>query len=420
MGHSTDAGVHARTGRARTIWGPVRLPRSLLILTLVLGTTAALATPARAEDPKWVQRIDDVVGRDPVSVVIGYSGDVLYHYKDWVARPPASNEKLLLSMALLNRVSPTQTIPTRVLSTRKIGGDGVLRGNLWIVGHGDPEIAAHDMGELAQALRARGLRRVRGRVLGATGPFSRDWWAHGWKNYFPTYYIARPTALTFRFNVGPGGRHIRDPERRAALALTGKLRGHGIRVSGKPGMGSTPRSLHALATIKSDQLRHVMHRMNMVSSNFRAEVLGKYLGARVIGSPGSIARGAKAIRRFAGAHNVHVTAYDASGLSYANRVTAKGIVHLLWVADAAPWGVMLRNTLARGGQGTLEDRLEDVRVRAKTGTLDQVSALSGWVWLEREDAWAEFSILSRGISKTRSIHIENAIVRVVSANAGPR
>jgi serine-type D-Ala-D-Ala carboxypeptidase/endopeptidase (penicillin-binding protein 4) len=400
--------------------GPVRLRRSLLILTVVFATTAILATAAWAAPPKWVQRIDEVVGDDPVSVVVGYGGDVLYHHKDWVARPPASNEKLLLSMALLNRVSPTETIPTRVLSTHTIGSDGVLHGDLWIVGHGDPEIDAHDMAALARVLRARGLRRVRGRVLGATGPFSRDWFAHGWKDYFPRYYVALPTALTYRYNVGPGGRHIRDPERRAAAALTDKLRGHGVRVSGKPGMGSPPRTLHGLATITSDELRDVMRRMNVVSSNFRAEVFGKYLGARVIGPPGSIARGAKAIRRFAGAHSVHVLAYDASGLSYANRVTAKGIVRLLWVADASPWGVVLRNTLARGGQGTLEDRLEDVRVRAKTGTLDEVSALSGWVWLEREDAWAEFSILSRGISKARSIHIENAIVRVVSANAGPR
>jgi D-alanyl-D-alanine carboxypeptidase len=61
-----------------------------------------------------------------------------------------------------------------------------------------------------------------------------------------------------------------------------------------------------------------------------------------------------------------------------------------------------------------------VRLRAKTGTLDEISALSGWVWLERVRDWAEFSILSRGITKTRSMQIENAIVGVVNANASPR
>jgi D-alanyl-D-alanine carboxypeptidase len=57
-------------------------------------------------------------------------------------------------------------------------------------------------------------------------------------------------------------------------------------------------------------------------------------------------------------------------------------------------------------------------VRAKTGTLDRISALSGWVWLEDRDAWGEFSIVSRGLTKEAAVRIEDAIVRTVGANAG--
>ena len=397
-----------------------RARRTFLISLIVTAVTVAAAGPVAAAPPNWVQRIDDVVGNDPVSVVIGYQGEILYHHKDWVGRAPASNEKLLLSMALLNRLDPSTTIPTRVLTTDPVGSDGTLRGDLWIVGHGDPEIGAPDIKELATALKSEGLDRVRGRVMGATGPFKRDWFAPGWRDYFPTYYIALPTALTFRYNRGPNGQMVTDPERRAAAALTAQLRARGIRVSERPGMGAAPTNLSGLTTIQSDPLEQIMRRMNVVSSNFRAEVLGKYLGARVRGAPGSIAKGAKAIEGFMHAQGLPVEAHDGSGLSYANRVSAHAIVRALWVADASPWGGTLRNTLAHGGQGTLEDRLKDVRLRAKTGTLIDISALSGWVWLEREDAWGQFSILSKGISKTRSIHVENAIVRVVSANAGPR
>jgi hypothetical protein len=49
--------------------------------------------------------------------------------------------------------------------------------------------------------------------------------------------------------------------------------------------------------------------------------------------------------------------------------------------------------------------------------LIEVSALSGWVWLEREDAWAAFSILSSGMSTDQAKSIENRIVRMVAANA---
>ena len=216
-----------------------------------------------------------------------------------------------------------------------------------------------------------------------------------------------------------GGQVVHDPERRAAAELTKQLRQRGIKVRGKPGMGTPPGNLVGLATRLSEPFVSIMRRMNVFSSNFRAEVFGKFLGARV-GGRGTIARGARAIEAFTLAHGVGVEANDGSGLSYANRVSTEGVVDLLWVADASPWGETLRGTLAQGGQGTLEDRLRDVKIRAKTGTLTDISALSGWVWLEREDAWAEFSILSQAMSTTRSIQIETAIVRVVNANAAPR
>jgi D-alanyl-D-alanine carboxypeptidase/D-alanyl-D-alanine-endopeptidase (penicillin-binding protein 4) len=265
-----------------------------------------------------------------------------------------------------------------------------------------------------------GVERVRGRVFGATGPFARDWWAPGWREYFPRLYIALPTALTYRFNERAGGRHVSDPERLAAKALTKKLEARGIDVRGKASLGPAPSHMVPLASVRSDRLAEIMRRMNVVSSNFRAEVLGKLLGARRLGSPGTIAKGARVVRAFAKARGVRVKAHDGSGLSYDNRVSARGMVEMLRVAERAPWGEVLRGTLPAGGEGTLEERLEKVTVRAKTGTLVEVSALSGWVWLEREDAWAAFSILSSGMSTSQAKSVENRIVRVVAANAGPR
>ena len=405
--------------------GPRRLLiRFVTVLSVALVSYAPLApplaqaTPDPAARPRWIQRIDAVVEGEPVSVVIAYGGQVLYHHKDWVARPPASNEKLLLSLALLDRLPSSTTLPLRALTT-SAPVDGVIDGDVWIVGHGDPETGPSDMKALAAAIAAKGIHRIRGHVYGATGPFARDWFAPGWKDYFPTYYIALPTALTFEGNVGPTGRHISDPERRAAGSLTAQLEHAGVRVTRKPGLGPAPSKLKGLATIVSDPLVAMMKRMNTRSRNFYAEVFGKLLGSRRSGSPGTIAKGARAIEAFASAHGVNVVANDASGLSYANRVTTTGIVKLLEFAETRPWGVTLRDTLPKAGQGTLVDRFDGVRLRAKTGTLDEISALSGWVWLERVGDWAEFSILSKGITKTHSMQIENAIVRAVSANASP-
>ena len=58
-----------------------------------------------------------------------------------------------------------------------------------------------------------------------------------------------------------------------------------------------------------------------------------------------------------------------------------------------------------------------MKVRAKTGTLIGISALSGWVWLEREGTWAEFSVMSRGMSKSAAAAIEDRIVRIAANRA---
>ena len=247
-------------------------------------------------------------------------------------------------MALLDRFPATRTIPTQVLGTHRPSG-GIIHGDLWIEGHGDPDVDPKDMGDLAAALKALGVRRVAGRVMGSTGGFERDWFAPGWKDDFPAEEVARPTALTFRGNVDRHGVHVTDPERRAAIGLTDHLEAIGIRVKGKPGMGSPPSRLFRLTSIRSRTLLGLIHRMDVWSRNFYAEVLGKYLGARVSGKPGTIARTGWAIRAFAHAHGApDDIAYDGSGLSYANRITAQDIVNLLQDADGEPWGATLRDT----------------------------------------------------------------------------
>jgi serine-type D-Ala-D-Ala carboxypeptidase/endopeptidase (penicillin-binding protein 4) len=411
---ATGIGVYHRAVTSARRSSILLVVALVAILLVPPGSAAAEPAVERAK-PKWVARIQELVGDRPMSVAIGNDGAWWFRHRAWVRRPPASNEKLLLSMALFDRFEPGRRIPTRVMTAAARAG-GTIEGSVWLVGNGDPEIRASHLGRLARQLVDAGIRRIRGSIRGATGPFARDWWATGWRDYFPGRYIALPTALTFNGNRDASGRHVRDPERRAATALTAKLRHLGVRVTGDPGAGTPPTGMRTLAATPSAPLRAIVRRMNVSSRNFAAEVLGKYLGARTYGR-GSIANGARAIRSFVASHGLAFETYDGSGLSYANRATTLGTVQLLWVAQDHPWGEILRTTLPRGDQGTLKDRLRDVRVRAKTGTLERVSALSGWVWLQRSGEWAEFSIMSSGMATTTAKQIENQIVRVVSVNA---
>jgi D-alanyl-D-alanine carboxypeptidase/D-alanyl-D-alanine-endopeptidase (penicillin-binding protein 4) len=395
--------------------------RALALAIVVCASLPTLPARAAAGDraaaPGWVERIDGLVEGRRMSVVLAYGGDDLYRHRPGVLRTPASNEKLLLAMALFDELDPEEVIRT-FARAETAPEEGVIDGDLWIVGRGDPGVDRATMGALARRIAGSGVVRVRGRVMGSTSYFARDWFAPGWEPDFRREEIPLPTALTFRGNVGPSGVHVTDPERRAAESLTNRLERLGVRVAGRPGMGRPDGALTTVATVASAPLSSVVRRMEVDSRNFDAEVLGKLLGAVTGGPPGTIAKGAAAIEAFEQTRGIaRFRHFDCSGLSYDNRVTAAGIVRLLEAAGDEPWGAALRKALPRPGQGTLEDRMGGLRVRAKTGTLSGISALSGWVWLEEEGAWAEFSILSRGPNVTELKRIEDRIVAAISAHA---
>jgi D-alanyl-D-alanine carboxypeptidase len=362
----------------------------------------------------WMQEIDRLTADRTVSVSVGDDGSFLYRRDDTVPRIPASNEKLLLSMALLDTLGQGFRIETHAAAMSIVNGE--IPGNLWILGRGDPEMSAARLAALAEAIKAAGVTKVDGRVIGSTTYFGHDWWATGWKRGESRQNVGPPTALSFDENWVNHG-FTREPELFAARSLTKQLEQRGVHVAGKPGRGVPPTGLSDVAVIRSPALPVVLTRMNRRSDNFYAEVLGKLLGVQTAGPPGTIAKGASVLRAWVAAHGASFALHDGSGLSYANRATALGVVRLLWVADGSAWGPTLRGSLATGGQGTLADRLSGVKVRAKTGTLDGVSALSGWVWLEQPGSWAEFSILSRGMDKWVAAGIEDRIVRIITNDA---
>jgi len=391
--------------------------RASLVVAGVLALALVTGGPAHA-DPRWVRHIGRIVAGHPMSVVAGDGGSVWYRHRASVARPPASNEKLLLSMALLDRFGGTHTFALRALGSA-IGGGGTVDGNLYLKGQGDPEVGDPRLDLLASRLWSAGVRHVTGHVVGVTGPFHHDWFAPGWKSYFPADYVALPTALTYRGNVAPSGKHIHDPERRAAVALSDALRHVGVTIGGDATAGRAAAGLSRLGSVASKPLRAILERMDHRSINFSAEVLGKAL-ADAGGEAGTIANGAAAICAYEAARHVSATCHDGSGLSYANRQTTIGIVHLLWNAERQPWLGTLRMALPAAGQGTLRHRLRGIRIRAKTGTLDHVSALSGWVWNGPTQGWITFSMLTSGMEEYAAKGLEDRVVQVLANRAKPR
>jgi D-alanyl-D-alanine carboxypeptidase/D-alanyl-D-alanine-endopeptidase (penicillin-binding protein 4) len=334
-----------------------------------------------------------------------------------VAHVPASNQKLLLAMALFDNLGQDFRIPTIAAARRPRGS--VLEGDLWVVGRGDPTLTDHQpwfwgssvrattLADLAARIKSAGIETIDGRIMGATGYFAHDLFAPGWQPYVARQYVELPASLSMNGNFSGTAR----PERAVAAALGRELERAGVTVRGSAGSGKPPAVLTRVAAVRSVPLAKIVAFMNQTSNNFFAEMLGKLLGATRYGPPGTIRSGARAVESWVRSRGLDTVAHDSSGLSYKNRVSARTMVRLLALAEGSPWLRALRSGLPAAGEGTLLSRLSGVNLRAKTGTLfNGASALSGWIRRPEGRGWIEFSILGHGTPKT----LEDGIVRVLA------
>ena len=149
----------------------------------------------------------------------------------------------------------------------------------------------------------------------------------------------------------------------------------------------------------------VIERCNVDSQNLYAESLLKRVGHEVTGSPGSWANGAAVVRmelieRLGPWAGSEITVADGSGMSRENRVTTRAIARWLYELGRDPnIGETFIDSMAEAAEeGTLRKRFRSMRpdheVRAKTGYLSGVSALSGYVLAPQQGRRVVFSIIS--------------------------
>ena len=382
---------------------------SLVTPTPVQTTSSAPAISVEVVSTDWTRAIDLAVEGHEVSVAVGAGDRIVYEHEGTTPRIPASNQKLLTSMAALDIFGPDHRFLTMAASLSP-PSDGVIQGDLWLVGSGDPEVDASSMARLAVSIRAAGVVRITGGVIGDTTAFTREWWAPGWVPGLSRSFVTRTTALAFDQNAGSG-----LPEDAAAGSLTAALRVRGVEVMREASTGETPRGLDRVAVTRSRPLRDLLAVQNHGSVNFYAETLLKAIGAEAGVDTGSTAAGAEGVTAWAASRGVTARVMDGSGLSHLDLVSAQDLATLLLLAQGEPWGKVLDASLAPPGEGTLEGRLVGVPVRAKTGTLFEsaVSSLSGYV-TDAGGTRVAFSVISRGLDRSAAIAMEDSIVRALA------
>lgn len=254
-------------------------------------------------------------------------------------------------------------------------------------------------------------------------------------------------------DIAPGERRVfraavRKPVEESAHGLLAALEARGIHVQGgarvawdpadpalrscappsaPPGSpaganGPAPRrgcpGLRALATRASPPLHEVVDAILGPSQNWMTEQLLRTLGSE-LGTGGSWREGMKVERGWlqgaVGVDSLDVQQRDGSGMSAQNLVTPRAMVQVLERAARAPWFHLYREAMPEPGEAgtTLESRLMELpgRVHAKTGTLTNVTTLSGYLVTDGGRTLV-FSILTNG-SGLPSTTVRNAIDRLV-------
>ena len=338
-------------------------------------------------------------------VVVRAAGGLVTVLNPTLAVMPASTLKVLTAVAALARIGADERFTTSVRSPAPAVA-GALKGDLWFVGGGDPLLETADytatqvhdpesatsLEKLADAVVAGGIRSVEGAVVGDDRRYDAVRLLPTWKRSYLTSGEVGPIGALMvndNFTVVAAGtrRAASDVPADAAAIFQTLLEARGV-TFGRSSRGATSADVAAssvapnvVAEVQSVPLHDVLSEMMRWSDNTTAEMIVKELGLRSTGT-GSTAAGVEAIRSSLSLRGVDVRSMrtvDGSGLDRSDRLTCKLLADAVALEPAN--GPFMDSLPVMGRSGTLRRRLRASsatgKVRAKTGTLSDVSSLAG-------------------------------------------
>lgn len=366
------------------------------------------------------------------------SGRVLEAFSPELPQPPASVAKAMTALFALEKLGASHRFSTQVLATGPVNG-GRVEGDLVLVGSGDPTLSTDHLGDMVALLAARGVRSVTGRFLIYSGSLpvvaeiSTDQpdyvgynpaigglnlnfnrvnfeWKRGGDGYGVTMdargerfmplvamakmRIAERESPLFTYEsgdgidrwtvasaaLGKGGSRwmpVRHPSVYASEVFRTLAAAQGINLP-QASVTSTAPVGAILVENRSDPLNAMLRDMLKFSTNLTAEVLG-------LASSGAsgLAASSLAMSNWAKAgYGIDPHYVDHSGLNGASRISAGDMVRTLVGARGNPNGAVLRSVLRDVGMHDAKGKEIEghpVRVLAKSGTLNFVSGLAGYI-----------------------------------------
>ena len=386
--------------------------------------------------PMGVPVLGSGVSAEVVDVV---TGQPLFSRGATTQVPPASAAKLVTAAAALLVLGPNAVLTTLVTP-------GAAAHQVVLVGGGDPTLAgaaADPAGTYPVAASLAGLAKATAKALVAAGQksislaydntlYAGPTSAEGWK---PSYLSAGNVAPVGSLEVDEGRRtdktvlsRVTDPAQSAAAEFAGLLRSDGITVAGVVSPGVPAAGAKSIAKVTSAPISAQVERMLRLSDNDLAESLARQVALKKH-QPATFAGSALAVAQAVAPLGIDATSLhmvDGSGLSTSDTMEASVLTTVVRAAASSAHPelrALLAGLPVAGFLGTLSTRYGTTAtaagvgvVRAKTGTLTNVSSLAG-VLVDADGRQLAFAVIAAHVPSTSPLDAEAALDRIAATLA---
>lgn len=316
---------------------------------------------------------------------------ILYKVNEHQMLRPASTMKLLTAITAIDKLGGSYQFRTQLYYTGKVE-DHTLTGDLYCVGGFDPRFNIDDMNAFVESIRCMGVDTIRGSIVADRSMKDADLLGEGW-----CWDDENPplSPLTIGRNTQFVDRFIRQ------------LVDDGVVLDVRVSDGTLPDSAFHLCS-RFHSIDQILLRMMKQSDNFYAEAMFYQLAAHQGHRPARAKDAAAIVKRLISKVGLGHRPYriaDGSGLSLYNYLSADLEVRLLRYAyrNSTVYLHLLPSLPVAGSDGTLRNRMRGSfaadNVKAKTGTLEGVSALAGYCTAANDHRLC-FSIINQGVMHT--------------------
>ncbi|OYP50168.1 D-alanyl-D-alanine carboxypeptidase/D-alanyl-D-alanine-endopeptidase [Prevotella sp. P3-120] len=316
---------------------------------------------------------------------------ILYKVNEHQMLRPASTMKLLTAITAIDKLGGSYQFRTQLYYTGKVE-DHTLTGDLYCVGGFDPRFNIDDMNAFVESIRCMGVDTIRGSIVADRSMKDADLLGEGW-----CWDDDNPplSPLTIGRNTQFVDRFIRQ------------LVDDGVVLDVRISDGTLPDSAFHLCS-RFHSIDQILLRMMKQSDNFYAEAMFYQLAAHQGHRPARAKDAAAIVKRLISKVGLGHRPYriaDGSGLSLYNYLSADLEVRLLRYAyrNSTVYLHLLPSLPVAGSDGTLRNRMRGSfaadNVKAKTGTLEGVSALAGYCTAANDHRLC-FSIINQGVMHT--------------------